>query len=213
MNVKLSYNVGFSAVVVDGTRIFPNSYKLKIDMLTLTENSTHQNVAIQRILIFIKEVLNNSVFIHANNLNAKKIANLAKESRVIIFPEEPHDQIVALILFHKLHAIVEGRFEIDQIQISSNISPDLQYSIEDFENFEYDESKIEVPWWQRSDPSTTDDPKRLKFSSSWADINLEWEAKKEDDLDVEFVLELDNEDLDKPDVVVLDGGEDEEETN
>jgi len=208
MNVKLSHSVGFSAVVVDGTRIFPNSYKLKIDFLTLTENSVHQNVAIQRILIFIKEVLNNSVFIHDKNPNIKKIASLAKESRVILFPEEPFDQIVALILFHKLHAISEGKFEIDKIKIGSDISPDLQYTVEDFENFDYDSEKIEVPWWMRPDPSTTDDPKRLKFASSWADINLEWEPKTDKELDVVFELEMDD-NMDSPDVVVLDGGNDE----
>ncbi len=203
MNVKLSHDVSFSAVVVDGFQIFPNTYKLKIDMLTVTENAVHQNVAIQRILFFIKEILNGSVFIHAKNPNVKKISNLAKESRVILFPEEPFDQIIALILFHKLHAIVEGKFELDNIKIGSNVSPDLMYTVEDFENFEYDESKIESPWWQRPDPSTTDELKKIKKCNSWADLNLDWE---ENNSDLQFVLELENNEV-QPSIVVLDGGE------
>jgi hypothetical protein len=206
VNVKLSYEVGFSAVVLEGSRLFPNTYKLKIDMLTLTENPIHQNVAIQRILIFLKEVMNNSVLVHAKNANSNKIKNLAKESRIIFTPEEPFDQIIALLLFHKLHAIVEGKFEIDQIKINSNISPDLFYTIEDFENFDYDIAKIEVPWWMRPDPTTTDDSKRLKFSSSWADINLEWDSKSDKEIDVVFELDLDD-NIYKSDVVVLDGGD------
>lgn len=207
MNVKLSHAVDFSAVVVEGSRIFPNSYKLKIDMVTLTENSEHQNIAIQRILIFIREILNGSIFCHVANPNATKLEKIAKGSRIILFPEEPFDQIVAMILFHKLHAIVEGNFEIESIKIGSNISPDLVYTVEDFEDFDYDEDNIEIPWWGRPDPTTTDNPKKLKKASSWSDINLEWEPKTDKQM-LEFIIELED-NKDSPDVVILDGGEQE----
>jgi hypothetical protein len=209
VNVKLSHDVSFSAVVVEGARIFPNSYKLKIDMLTLTENAVHQNVAIQRILAFIKDILNGSVFCHIKNPNASKIARLAKDSRVILFPEEPYDQIIGMILLNKLHAIVEETLEIDSIQISSNIAPDLTYTVDDFETFEFDNEKIELPWWDRFDPTTTDNSRKLKKAETWSDYNLGWEAKTNAEIELDFILEMNDNDK-QPDVVVLDGGPDAE---
>ena len=208
MNVKLSHDVDFSAVVVEGARIFPNSYKLKINMVTATENSIHQNVAIQRILIFIREIFNGSVLCHSKNPNASKLTKIVKDSRVILLPEEPHDQIIAMILFHKLHAIVEGNFEIDSLVIGSNISPDLTYTIDEFADFEYDNTKVEIPWWGRSDTSTTDIPKYLKYATTWADINLEW--NREEKFELEFIPDMEYDNTDKPDIVVLDGGIEEE---
>src|ERR1035441_330722 len=117
MNIKLSHDVDFSAVIVDGDRIFPNFYKLKINLITLTENSSYQNVAIQRILIFLQEIFDGSILCNIKNINANKLIRIAKNSRVILLPEEPYDQIIAMILFHKLYAIVEGNFEIDSVII------------------------------------------------------------------------------------------------
>ena len=203
MNVKISHDVSFSAVVVDGARIFPNSYKLKINMITMTDDNNHQNVAIQRILVFIQEIFNRSVLCHVNNPNVSKITKIAKDSRVILLPEEPYDQIIAMILFHKLHSIVEENFEIDTLIISSDISPNLQYTIEEFEYFEYEDKKIELPWWQRPDPSTTDNPKLFKKSARWSDMNLSWNKNDQESIDLIFHPEYDNT---EQDIVVLDGG-------
>ena len=206
MNIKLSHDVDFSAVIVDGDRIFPNFYKLKINLITLTENSSYQNVAIQRILIFLQEIFDGSILCNIKNINANKLIRIAKNSRVILLPEEPYDQIIAMILFHKLYAIVEGNFEIDSVIIGSNISPNLMYTIEDFEPFEFDKTKIDIPWWERSDPTTTDNTKLLKFAPSWADINLEW---NNDQIGLDYLDETKDNNI-EPKIVVLEGGTDKE---
>jgi hypothetical protein len=204
-NVKLSHDVDFSAVIVDGSRIYPNNYQLKINMVTATDNSVHQNVAIQRILVFLTEVFDGSVFCYAENPLVAKLNNIAKESNIILFPEEPFDQIIGLVLFNKLSAIVEENLEIDSLIIGSEFAPDLRYTIEDFQEFPYDETKIEIPWWERSDLSTTDNRKRLKTLKSWDDINLAWDSQKNSKEDLEFILELEDNGS-NPNVIVLEGG-------
>lgn len=199
MGTKLTHNIGFSAVVVDGARVFPNTYNLKLNMLITTDNRSCQNIALQRILFFINEVFGGSIFINASNENANKFQKLAKDSHVIVFPDDPFDQIIGMILFNKLESIAESFIEMESIEIGSNISPNLFYTIDEFEGFE---SELEEPWWIRADLTTTDDPKIAKKIPSWEDINLGWEENEE--VDVDILLE------DASDVIVLEGGEEKE---
>ena len=67
MNFKLANDFSFSAVIIDGSNIFPNFYNIKINMETMTENNNYQNIAIQRILVFLQEMLDGCIFCSENN--------------------------------------------------------------------------------------------------------------------------------------------------
>ena len=205
MNVKLSHDIGFSAVVIEGDKIYPNTFYLKINMLTITENSVLQNVAIQRILFFLNEIMDGCTLCKISNPIANKFIKLAKESNVILLPEEPFDQVLGMILYSKLNAIVEGNLEIDVITIGSEFAPDLTYTIDDFEEFEFDSEKIELPWWERSDLCTSDNQKIIKKTPDWSSFGLGWDAKIGNDNMVDVVFEPEK-DGPRPSVVVLDGG-------
>lgn len=206
MNVRLSHNVNFSAVMVDGLKIFPNNYNMKLNLITITDNHNYQNIALQRILFFIHEIFDSSVFISEKNAITTKLIKLAKDSQIIQFPEDPFDQIVGMILFDKLDAIVEERLEIESIVIGSDLTQDLFYTIDEYQEFEYDTTKIDIPWWDRSDLSTINNLKIISKLDKWKDINLDWD---QDDLkDVEFILDLEdnsNVSIDS-NIIVLDGG-------
>ena len=206
MNVKLSHDISFSAVVVDGNRIFrANLYTIKLNIITATENRTYQNVALRRILFFINEIFNGSILINIKNPNVTKLIKIAKDSQIIQLPDEPYDQIIGMILFDKLSVITEENLAIESIAIGSHIAKDLFYTVDDFEDFEYDSSIENPPWWMRSDTSVTNDTKILANIDTWSDLNLDWEEK--DGKDIEFMLALDNEDdtIPEPKVIVLDG--------
>ena len=207
MNVKLSHDITFSAVVFDGTSFSPNTYSVKVNIITATENSVYQNVAIQRILFFLKETMHRSIFVNSKNTNLTKLMKLAKHNRIVMFPEDPYDQIVGMILLHKLTAITEGNFEIDSLFIGSLEEPDLKYIVEEYENFEHEENK--TPWWERPDLSTSDDQKQIKMVGTWNDLDLDWESKKDKQNELEFILELEDND-NKPDVVIIQGGPEKE---
>lgn len=208
MNVKLSYDVNFSVVVFDGNSFAPNSYSVKINIITATENSTHQNVAIQRILFFLKEIMHGSIFVNGGNTNLAKLMKLAKNNRIAVFPEDPYDQIVGLMLLHKLSAITEGKFEIDSLFIGSLKEPELKYIVEEYELFDHDDNI--VPWWERPDLTMSENSKQNKMVGTWADLDLDWESNKDKQNNLEFILELEDNDI-KPEVIIIQGGEPEKE--
>jgi hypothetical protein len=66
---------------------------------------------------------------------------------VTTLPEEPVDQIVGMMLYYKLNAIMEGRMEIVQLDISSRLGDGVWYM--------HDEDDLSGPfahegWWHQS---------------------------------------------------------------
>jgi len=204
-NIKLSHDIGFSAVVIEGNKIYPNSFYLKINMVTISDNSVFQNVAIQRILFFLNEVINGSVLCKVTNPIANRFIRMAKDSNVILLPEEPFDQVIGMILYSKLNSIIEGNLEIDTLTIGSEFAPDLTYTIEDFEDFSFDDSKVEFPWWERSDLTTSNTLKAMKKTPDWSTFGLGWDAKISSQSGVDFIFEPEY-NQEQPEVVVLEGG-------
>ncbi len=202
MNARLNHAIDFTAIVIDDEQLFPVQYELKIDMITTTEDSQHHNVAIQRILFFIDNVLNNNLFINVNNSNYGKIKKLFPNNNIVEFPEVPYEQLITMILFHKLSAITEGVFEIDQLTLGSTMTPGLSYIIDDFINIDPD---INIThWWDSANLSISDKPKHSMTKVTWDEINLDWEQKKNNEL--EFLIDLEDNPEDQPEITILDGG-------
>ena len=198
MNVKLSYDIDFSAVVLEKDRVFPNFYTVQINLLTQTENSQHQNIAFRRIQFFFREIFDNGILLNESNPKFQEILALWGPNRLVTLPEEPYEQILGFILYHKLSAITEGNFAIDSIVIGSKSTDNLMYTIDSFENFDLfteSESK-EIKWWDKADLSTADIP-QLSGALTWTDVDLDWDTdldEDENDNEVDFIPE--------PDIVV-----------
>ena len=209
MYIKLSQDIGFSAVVIDGSKIYPNYFTLKINMVFDSNNSNSflQNIAIQRIEFFLNEILNGSILCKVSNPIANKFMRIAKNNTVILLPEEPFDQVIGMVLYSKLNAIVEGILEIDTLTIGSEFAPDITYTIEDFEDFKFEDEKIDSPWWERADATISNVPKLMKKTQNWSDIGLGWEENPESEVTLEFTPIIDTTDTtDRPDVIILEGG-------
>jgi hypothetical protein len=204
MNVKLSYDMDFSAIIIDDTRMVPTTFNVSINVITATENGAHQNIAFQRILFFINEILRNSVIINAKNPIILDVFKMFPRNHFCVIPDDPYEQLIGFILFHKLSAITEEKLEIDRIIISSNTSNDIMYTIDDFNDFESEDTD-KIDWWNRSDITCSEDDK-LTAAIAWDDIDLNWDYNPEDD-EVEFQQEPTFSQLKKnPSIVVLDGG-------
>ena len=122
------------------------------------------------------------------------MATLQKKTRqqIITLPTEPLDVIIAAVIYSKLNAICEGRLNISKVKIKSIQGDNIWVHFdEDFANdfgsldceF-YKSIKDEMPWWQRSDPSSGDwfeiNKKELKFHKQktvW-DKTLFWPEEK-----------------------------------
>ena len=109
-----------------------------------------------------------------------KLTNLGMKACPI--PEEPYDQIIALVLISKLNAITEGRLIITDIVIESRLSDGVKFK----ENAETAQHVLgQNGWWRGFQPTIVDLPKyKLSdakvvqlINNEWNEVCLSWKEK------------------------------------
>lgn len=183
--VKLSYDIEFSSIIINERRIFPNIFDLQINVNTLTEDSYEQNVAFRRILFFIQEIIDRSIFIYEKNPIFPALKETLKNNHFVVLPEEPYDQIIGFMLYNKLSAITEERFELDSLIISSKDSNNIMYTIDDLNIFDGEEDSEIENWWNLSELTSTNDEKEIESNIDWEDVDLGWEYIEEGECNCE----------------------------
>lgn len=158
-----------------------NLYSISLVMEVETDSIHEQNIAMDRIKYFLSECLANSVFIE--NTEKKAIENYTTAGiKVCTLPEEPYDQIVALMLILKCNAITEGRLTITDLVLMSDLSDEVRFV------YDIDTASMnpfgKKGWWLEANQSITDvkTNKREKVvklvkTCDWAIPELEWEEK------------------------------------
>ena len=191
MNARLRHEVNFSSIIFDGPAVFPNKFHVEINFITETENTHEQNIAIQRILFFIYNILDDCILINLHHPNLNKLKKISNGTFVVELPGEPRDQLIGILLFHKLFAITNEKFNIDSLIISSERFDKLSYTIEDFGDFGIEG----VPWWDREDLTICERKNHELVKLTWKDIELEWDSEE-------------NQKNNKNHIEILDGGPD-----
>jgi hypothetical protein len=185
MNVKLHYKLNFCSGVFFNETTFLNNYEIELDLITASSNGYEQNVALDRVKFFVEHVCNGSFFI--NDVELKQIKALLNANlNVIALPEDPIDQIIGIMLYHKLNAIMEGRMLIYRLSINSELGDFVSYIHSDDES----SGPFDVGgWWNEPEMicnnfnNVKEKTKIVKIvpTRTWADLNLDWEKTEEDD--------------------------------
>ena len=179
MNVRLEYTLHFTAGVHWANRLIMNGYQLRVYMLTNTSEAEITNIAFERLKHFITEQIDSSIFI--NNEEQESIRQYTNSGiTVTTLPRDPVDQIVGVVLFYKLNAIMEGRITVLETELSSHLGDNMVYLHSENETAE----DIVFPDWCKSPDLTHFD---LKFQdgdqvvtlhpshySQWAELGLGW---------------------------------------
>jgi hypothetical protein len=172
-----------------------NYYSMICSMSVETDCIQEQNIAMDRIKCLLDECLSNCVFIHESE--KKSIEKyMAAGMKVCTLPEEPYDQITALMLFHKLNAITEGRIEISAISLDSVIGDNVRF-IYDIENA--DDHPYKTGWWNEASPSITttaaankkDKIVKLVKHTGWSIHDLDWKQEIVQTSEIIFSQDLD----------------------
>jgi hypothetical protein len=186
MNIKLHYKLNFCAGVFFNNTIFLNNYEVELDLVTTSTNGHEQNVALDRVKYFVEHVCRDAFFVNESEtqqINALTAANI----NVLALPEEPIDQIVGIMLFHKLNAVMEDRMTVYRLAINSELGDYVSYI------HAVDESSgpfEELGWWNNPEMSCNLLESRVKentkivkinLSDSWNDIGLGWEPDQAPD--------------------------------
>jgi hypothetical protein len=177
MNVRLQYNLEFAgAVHIDG-HLQLNQYQVNLDLQTCVRDRAAINIAMDRLKIFMHGELANTVFI---NQAAKERAEMLQimGANVTTLPEEPVDQIIGMMLYYKLNAVMEGRLVITQLDVSSVLGDSVWY--------QHSEDDSAGPfaaegWWHQANTqhdsieSTVMPDNVVKVTSTgWNEMRLDW---------------------------------------
>lgn len=179
MNVRIKSNFTIFSNTFHNDHLQANRYDITIEFLTQSQNPDHYNVAIDRGVYFIQAVCDNAIFVDEHAIFAyPEIDNMGCD--VIVLPEEPSDQIVGLMLYCKLNAIMEGVIQVTDVAIKSHVGGEYEYL--------HNENELVGPfeesgWWHESAASIRD-PEHLTEENrdiyidtlpKWDKLGLDWE--------------------------------------
>ena len=185
MNVRLQYPTTLLAGVHYDGRLQLNNYNLRFWLLTNTVDNECHNIAFERLKFFIRHCLESTVFINQADADSCRLYTAAG-ARLTTLPDAPVDQIIGMMLYCKLNAIMEGRIELVEIEIGSTLGENITYLHSDLESLGPFENE---GWWHEvdlvyhnTDIFETSKVMSLNRSAIWRDLGLEWPdtAEKED---------------------------------
>jgi len=187
MNVRIRYDTSFVAGVHWQDQIYMTNYGVDVQLLTNTIDPAEQNIAMYRMKSMISDCFTSSVFI--NQSQQKQIKQyLAAGIAVTTLPEDPLDQIVGIMLYCKLNAVMEGRLLITNLDLSSEMGDSIVYSHSDDEVMG---PLGEMGWWHSPDPIHNDLAKyynkrpsderivEMQKAKNWKDYGFHWNAQEE----------------------------------
>jgi hypothetical protein len=152
MNVRLQYDLEMLAGIWYEEQLQLNVYNVSLNLLTLSRDQKYINVAMERLRCFVHSELANAVYINSKyNEQATLFAMMG--INIVTLPEEPVDQIIGMMLYCKLNAIMENVMQITQINIASTLGDDVWYM--------HDEEDALGPfaadnWWHQANTAHDD---------------------------------------------------------
>lgn len=191
MNVRLEKDFDFMASAYLNGDVICNKYKIKMEIFTNTMDGIEQNVALDRTRHMLYNRFSNRLFISQTD---QEIADQFRELgfKTVCLPEAPVDQIIGIMLFTKLNAVMENRLIVTQLKICSELGDHMWYlqdTEEDFGPFE------DNGWWHDSTDNVNtiiNRPGKVvnfnKNKKGWLDLGLDWDQ----DEDGSTILDLSN---------------------
>ncbi len=176
MNVRLQYTMNFTAGVHYHERMVMNNYMLKVFMITNTTVAENTTIAFERLKYFIAE-LDSTVFVNSEEQLACQ-QYIDAGIKITTLPVDPVDQIIGVMLFHKLNAIMEDRIIMVETELSSVLGDSMVYIHSENETAE----NLVIPdWWMtpdlvHCDTDLIDNDKVLAIhqAGAWRELDLGW---------------------------------------
>jgi hypothetical protein len=177
MNVRLKYDLHFNAGVYYRGNTILNNYSLRLWMITNTELAEDQNTAFERMKYFVYNHVDNTMFIDRGE--REQCAKLLQAGlSITTMPGDPVDQLIGIMLYHKLNAVMEQRMTIVETELSSSQGQAMTYLHSEGENT----LGVEAPaWWQNADLAHSDFALpgsekivSMQNTTAWRDLDLAW---------------------------------------
>lgn len=184
MTTRIERDFTFQSGVYFKDEFLMNVYTISLYMEVETESIREQNVAMERIKYFLNDCLENGIFVQdTEHKTIEKYTSCG--FKVCTVPEEPYDQIVAILLLTKLNSITEGRLVITDITLGSRISDQVKFSYD----IESSRGPFDTPGWWLDAGTSICDPIKTSVKKDkivklfktappdWSEYNLVWKEK------------------------------------
>ena len=120
----------FCCCIVIDTQLLPNTFEVKIELLPSSNTQKNYNVALERISILIKEVLEDSILIGPSSVS-KFSQPMGLNGIIHTLPDDPYDHLMAIVLHTKITAVLEGVFDVRRVSITSTQGQGVTHTFED----------------------------------------------------------------------------------
>lgn len=178
MNVRIRHDMHFGAAVYYAGQFKVNHYKLGLCITTNDPDPIQQNIALERIKYFVYQELDSTVFISVDDMD--QIVSYASAGlNITSLPCQPVDQIVGIMLYYKLNAIMEQRLFVTETELSSVLGDNIVYLHND--NEDAMDLNNQSDWWTSADlvhfdRDILDQDKVLTMpqANAWRDLGLAW---------------------------------------
>lgn len=194
MNARIFKEFSFLSGIHAENKFSINSYEIGLDIDVNTEDIKEQNIAMERIKYLFSRI-EDCVFINEQEKNCIESYNKAG-LKVCTLPEDPYDQIVAVVLIRKLNAITEGKLIVEDISIQSLICDDIRFFVGINETTNFSNNKS---WFNENNIAISNIPKYNKKEKivslrkdylDWNTLGLVWKEIQESTTSI--LIELPN---------------------
>lgn len=170
MNVKLRCSFDFVAGTWFEQQLLMCHYSVKLDLLTQSTEPVDQNTALERVLWFFNNQMQNVIFVNQAEIERAE-AFYELGLNVCTLPEEPVDQVLGIVLHSKLNAVMQDRIRITQLTLTSDTG-DIEYIHEDSE---VTELLGTTGWWFDPSPRCHDiESDEKEAEKDWPELELTW---------------------------------------
>lgn len=181
MNVKIGCTLRLTAGAWFNDHLIMNNYSITLKLLTITSDHNNQNIALDRVKYMVEQCLTDTIFICDSEIEQIRLLRAAGLG-VTVLPEEPVDQVIGMMLFSKLNAIMEGNMVVRTVLISSEAGDDIIYEHDHAEENQLFEN-IDG-WWNNHEPmhdssldtADTDTLVIIPSGKLWREVGLEWNS-------------------------------------
>lgn len=184
MNVRLRYELPFTAGIYHNGRFCMNNYNLRVLMATVSEDPDDQSTAFERLKYFVYTCMESTIFIDASETDqCNRYAQAGL--RITPMPGEPVDQLIGIMLYHKLNAVMENRMIVYETELSSAVGEYMTYL---HSEEEHTVGYVQPEWWTAADlthsefaPANSDNVVAIPQATAWRELELEWADDLADD--------------------------------
>ena len=177
MNVRLKYDFPFTAGIYHNGNFYMNNYTLRVLMATVSEDPDDQTTAFERLKYFIYTCMESTIFIdvaETEQCNRYVQAGL----RITTMPGAPVDQLIGIMLYHKLNAVMENRMIVFETELSSAVG---EYMVYLHSEEETTVGYVQPEWWDTADlthseiaPANLDNVVAIPQATAWRELDLAW---------------------------------------